>query len=223
MKTELILCFPREKLLDPSLGETQDDGVKFFSEEELCSLHEHVVIAPRHLMEKGGALAEDYAHIASYTAVVETDEDGNFARVFRYARAAAGGESMLHGNTSIGVGGHVNPWFRYNDVTFLTAETIAQSVSASSRNELEEEIGLHAGIGKPVYMYAPTNEVGKYHICALSVARVGDLDKYVGEEDAIGDMGPWVPGVDDPNMEAWSVILAHLIRMYNAGDRTYIK
>lgn len=221
MKKELVLAFPREQLLGVIGEGGASDGVFFLHQDKMAELVPHMSVMPRHMVEPGAPMANQFAHIATYSLVAEVDEAGRYQKLFRYSRAKAGGEALLHGNTSIGVGGHANPWFESTGFTEeASAQFLLDSVAHSSRQELKEEIGLDVEFDRNtsfLFMYAPTNEVGEHHLAAISVVVVDGLSEMVGHEQAINHLEPWVPGEQDTRMEAWSAILADMIVSQNAA------
>lgn len=214
-KMELVMGFAREAITDEF--EPNAEGIYFLTPSDLTKIVDTVVIAPRWRMEKGGDLAETHAHIATYLAIVEADDDGRITRALRYSREPAGGEAMLHGNTSIGIGGHANPMNMHigpeeaRDNAII--DRLYQSVRYSAGMELMEEIGLNSESavidqGEIGFMYAPTNEVGKYHLAFMAWLRVPNVEVFSNQERATNIIEPWMAGEEDERFEAWSEILA---------------
>ena len=77
-----------------------------------------------------------------------------------YERLSGGGEERLHGQSSIGVGGHMN------DV--VGADSINEVLRVNAQRELEEEVGLASEDSQNMeyigFINDDTNEVGKVHM-----------------------------------------------------------
>ncbi|MDN8777049.1 NUDIX domain-containing protein, partial [Staphylococcus aureus] len=82
--------------------------------------------------KRRGDMEEDpsYKQLISY-CILENEDD----EVLVYERLTGGGESRLHGLSSIGVGGHMN------DVP--EAVTFEEVIRENAARELEEEVGLN--------------------------------------------------------------------------------
>lgn len=106
--------------------------------------------------------------------VCETDETllqllpyitvGNgLGSVFMYTRGGGGEEARLHGNYSIGVGGHV-------DVAPETVGTLLSTISSEAAREIKEEISIDVPATSLVpthFICDPTNPVGRVHLGLL--------------------------------------------------------
>lgn len=109
---------------------------------------------------------------------IAMDEDG---LVYCYTRGAAGAEDKLHGNISIGLGGHV-------DVAPGPGESLEEVLKSECKRELMEEAALEP---RPLEFYGlicdTTNAVGNVHIGLLTVRRVLNIEKTVmmGEKDIV--------------------------------------
>lgn len=128
----------------------------------------------------------------------------NDGRVFAYRRTAKGGEGRLHGNWSVGVGGHINP---------VDGPDGQSAYDLAVRRELSEEAGLvlgdELGESAPVvgFIYDPSNEVGRVHLGVVHKVHVHDPHALRFDDPALA-AGGWV-GVGHPvpaPMENWSAI-----------------
>ncbi len=138
--------------------------------------------------------------------------------VLRYTRGGAGGESRLHGNYSIGLGGHV-------DIAPSTQDELLSVLRSEAARELQEEIGLVANPLRIRFLHAivdGTNSVGRVHLGLLAIYMVSVEDSEIMKfEDAICD-GKFVPLrslVEEPEtfgrLENWSkAVAAHLTGTY---------
>lgn len=99
--------------------------------------------------------------------VVAIDEQGG---IYCYTRGKAGAEGRLHGNISIGLGGHVDE--------APSNEPLMQLLVREANRELEEEAALPATDLKfRALICDPTNEVGLVHIGILAIRHVSNEEK----------------------------------------------
>ncbi len=146
---------------------------------------------------------ETYKQPIPYT-IIRCGED-----VFLYKRLKGSGESRLHDQLSIGIGGHMNP---VNDVLNWNLNLITNLI-----REVNEEITIETN---PFYEVEPkviglinddSNEVGRVHIAILSiidlpedsVITIKETDKLEGHWVRIRDLRK-TPLYD--NLETWSQI-----------------
>lgn len=100
--------------------------------------------------------------------VVATDPDG---ALYCYTRGKAGAEGRLHGNISIGLGGHV-------DLAPSQGQSLEELLVNEANRELDEEAGLPpAQLRFQGLICDPTNDVGQVHIGLLSVRQVTAAEK----------------------------------------------
>ena len=97
-----------------------------------------------------------------------------------YKRLSGGGESRLHGQSSIGVGGHMN------DV--IGANSVNEVLRVNAQRELEEEVGLLESNSQNLeyigFINDDTNDVGKVHRCSFKI-KVNSNDIEVRETDTL--------------------------------------
>ncbi|MEJ6002511.1 hypothetical protein [Paucibacter soli] len=100
--------------------------------------------------------------------VVALDDSGD---IFAYTRGKAGAEGRLHGNISIGLGGHV-------DLPPEAGQPLESHLVAEANRELDEEACLPpAHLKFEGLICDPTNEVGQVHIGLLSIRQVSASEK----------------------------------------------
>lgn len=169
------------------------------AEEALRALHSAGLwIGPRDALEENS----DYRQIIPYV-VLRCGDD-----FIRYTRTPAGGETRLHGQMSIGLGGHID----MPDVV-CTGQSIdleATIVQASER-ELQEELG-EIDVARREWIGVLTDDgtdVGRVHIGVVAVWHL--LTPPAGlTEDAIGEVSLCslidLQGAAD-GLEAWSAML----------------
>ena len=105
-------------------------------------------------------------------------------RVLHYTRGKSGGESRLHAQISVGVGGHVNP------VDTGGGRTGAAAYHAAVTREIEEELELPEKHGHRIValLNDDSNPVGRVH---LGIVHLVDLesDAVSAREDALSELG----------------------------------
>lgn len=140
---EIVLAFPRNALLgDPllSLQGYLDCGYA----PELLHIEPHLIADTRRNLEENPAFKQVIPYVVCMTY------DG---LILTYERLKGGGEKRLHGNYSIGIGGHANPIEHTEDVLMVNA-----------KRELLEEIGIYVDHLSVVgYINDDSNDVGKVH------------------------------------------------------------
>ncbi|OEL02158.1 NUDIX domain-containing protein [Staphylococcus casei] len=157
-------------------------------------------------VKRRGDMEEDptYKQLISY-CILENEHD----EILVYERLSGGGESRLHGQSSIGVGGHMN------DV--LGAESINEVLRINAQRELEEEVGLPdhksqnlAYIG---FINDDTNEVGEVHLGVVFKIKVSSIDVEAKETDTLRIK--WVDQSKIDNydeFETWSSLILEALQ-----------
>lgn len=157
-------------------------------------------------IKRRGDMEEDptYKQLISY-CILENEHD----EILVYERLSGGGESRLHGQSSIGVGGHMN------DV--LGAEFINEVLRINAQRELEEEVGLPdhksqnlAYIG---FINDDTNEVGEVHLGVVFKIKVSSIDVEAKETDTLRIK--WVDQSKIDNydeFETWSSLILEALQ-----------
>lgn len=157
-------------------------------------------------IKRRGDMEEDptYKQLISY-CILENEHD----EILVYERLSGGGESRLHGQSSIGVGGHMN------DV--LGAESINEVLRINAQRELEEEVGLPdhksqnlAYIG---FINDDTNEVGEVHLGVVFKIKVSSIDVEAKETNTLRIK--WVDQSKIDNydeFETWSSLILEALQ-----------
>ena len=172
---EQILVVTRE--LFNNLGDFQ--GIHTNTEDYLPAL-----LNPENnfFMDRGAA-EDDPSHkqLIHYCIFRVKGEQGD--RYLNYTRGKSGGESRLHAQVSIGVGGHINPVDQRED--HLGKETYLAGVE----REIDEELIIAGGHTNRIValLNDDSNDVGKVH---LGVVHMIDLesDDVRANEDAIANL-----------------------------------
>ncbi|ANK37071.1 MULTISPECIES: NUDIX domain-containing protein [Staphylococcus] len=157
-------------------------------------------------IKRRGDMEEDptYKQLVSY-CILENEND----EILVYERLAGGGESRLHGQSSIGVGGHMN------DVK--GAESINEVLRINAQRELEEEVGLSdsktqnlAYIG---FINDDTNEVGEVHLGVVFKIKVNSNDVEAKETDTLKIKWVNQSKIDNyDDFETWSTLILQSIQ-----------
>ena len=172
---EQILVIKRS-LLD-SLGEFQ--GISTDTDHYLPSL-----LHPDNnfFMDRGSA-EEDPTHKQLIPYCIFRVKDSSGTRYLHYTRGKSGGESRLHAQVSIGIGGHINPVDKREDR--LGMDTYMAGVN----REINEELNITGSYTNRIValLNDDSNEVGKVH---LGVVHMIDLENDLvrANEDAIANL-----------------------------------
>ncbi|MCJ1667986.1 NUDIX domain-containing protein [Staphylococcus sp. NRL 19/737] len=152
-------------------------------------------------VKRRGDMEEDpsYKQLISYCLLENENNE-----LLVYKRLSGGGEERLHGQSSIGVGGHMN------DV--VGAQSINEVLRVNAQRELEEEVGLSEQHSQNIdyigFINDDTNEVGKVHIGVVFKIKVNSQDIEVKETDTLKI--EWVEQgkiEDYDNFETWSALI----------------
>ncbi|HGN7093173.1 TPA: NUDIX domain-containing protein [Staphylococcus aureus] len=152
-------------------------------------------------VKRRGDMEEDpsYKQLISYCLL-----ENEHGEILVYERLSGGGEARLHGQFSIGVGGHMN------DVP--GAESINEVLRVNAQRELEEEVGLSEQDSQNMeyigFINDDNNEVGKVHIGVVFKITVSTNDVEAKETDTLRIK--WVEkgnieSYDD--FETWSALI----------------
>lgn len=140
-------------------------------------------------------------HVIPYCCVMNTA-----GQILVYDRE--GSEKRLHGQKSIGYGGHINP-IDMEDVEITTDDIIVKCME----RELEEELGIQIDrtLIKFIYFYqSDKTEVDKVHSCISAIVTLLEpVDIALA-----GQNGTWteVMDINIKDLENWSKILYREIR-----------
>lgn len=152
-------------------------------------------------VKRRGDMEDDpmYKQLISY-CLLENEK----GEILVYERLTGGGEERLHGQSSIGVGGHMN------DV--VGADSINEVLRVNAQRELEEEVGLASEDSQNMeylgFINDDNNEVGKVHMGVVFKITVSTSDVEAKETDTLSIK--WVEkgsieSYDD--FETWSALI----------------
>lgn len=193
---EQIIVVPRTTLFDNEknafngfLSKNDEKGNNIFN-----SLRQYDV-------KRRGDMEEDpgFKQLISYCLL----ENQN-GEILVYERLSGGGEERLHGQSSIGVGGHMN------DV--VGADSINEVLRVNAQRELEEEVGLPTEDSQNMeylgFINDDNNEVGKVHMGVVFKITVNSIDVEAKETDTLRikwiEKGK-IESYDD--FETWSALI----------------
>lgn len=135
---------------------------------------------PRNILETDS----NFKHIIPYVIV---EQDGKY---LTYRRTSKGGESRLHGNFSLGFGGHIDIC---DCITSNNGSSIDlnKTIMNSAERELSEELGIfyHDGFEFFGLILDDSNAVGSVHLGVVLKIKVPSGLKIVSPEDQIDLQG----------------------------------
>ena len=193
---EQIIVVPRATLFDNEknafngfLSKNDEKGSNIFN-----ALSQYDV-------KRRGDMEEDpeFKQLISYCLL-----ENQSGEILVYERLSGGGEERLHGQSSIGVGGHMN------DV--VGADSINEVLRVNAQRELEEEVGLSAEDSQNMeylgFINDDNNEVGKVHMGVVFKITVNSNDVEAKETDTLRikwiEKGK-IESYDD--FETWSALI----------------
>jgi predicted NUDIX family phosphoesterase len=200
--TERVLVLARNAIP----GGTDFHGIRAVGDDDLTELRAAVAADGMYLDRSVAEMDPTHKQLIPYVVV----RDG--ARVFLMHRTDAGGDPRLHGNASIGVGGHLNPVDDGDD-----------PLMTGLRREWSEEL---AADWEPEFRLVgllndDTNRVGAVHLgVVFSVEADGrpvdvrEHDKLVGDfADADAVHAAW------SRLETWSQLVADALGLAPPSER----
>ncbi|MCG3399111.1 NUDIX domain-containing protein [Staphylococcus massiliensis] len=193
---EMITVVPREVIFNK-----EQNAFNGFISNEDKRANEIYETLKQYEIKRRGDMEEDpnYKQLISYVILENEDND-----ILVYERLSGGGEERLHGQSSIGVGGHMN------DVE--DAKTIEDVVRTNAARELEEEVGLSEEACKNMehigFINDDDNEVGRVHIGVVFKVKVNKDEVESKETDTL--KLEWVKEDDIQDLssfESWSALI----------------
>jgi len=128
--------------------------------------------------------------------------------ILHYTRGKAGGESRLHAQRSVGVGGHINP------VDMDGGKKGAAAYQAAVTREIDEELAITGRHDHRIIalLNDDTNPVGQVHLGVVHLVEL-ETSEVTSREDAIANLGfsslADLAGPMFDSLETWS---QHCIR-----------
>ncbi|CAM3978787.1 NUDIX domain-containing protein [Staphylococcus xylosus] len=198
---EMITVVPRKILFN-------DEENKFngFLDENTVKGQEIFDTLSEFEVKRRGDMEEDptFKQLISY-CILENEND----ELLVYERLSGGGEARLHGQSSIGVGGHMN------DVK--GAESINEVLRVNAQRELEEEVGLSESKSQNLayigFINDDTNEVGEVHLGVVFKIHVNSNDVQAMETDTLRIKWVDQSKIEDyDEFETWSALILQAIK-----------
>jgi predicted NUDIX family phosphoesterase len=133
-----------------------------------------------------------------------------------YKRGESGGEERLHGNYSIGLGGHIDT---------VPARSLATHIVSEAARELYEELGLPVEFTKPKLeealdksklIYSTVDEVSRVHLGLSLIIDITGHPPISTEHNVITEF-EWIDKYtlesykDSGKLETWSSLVSNLI------------
>ncbi|MCD8878852.1 NUDIX domain-containing protein [Staphylococcus kloosii] len=198
---ERIIVVPRNILFDEENnqfnGFLANDSTK--GQEIFDTLSQYEV-------KRRGDMEEDpnYKQLISY-CLLENENN----QLLVYERLSGGGEDRLHGQSSIGVGGHMND--------IVGADTINEVLRTNAQRELEEEVGLASEESQNLqyigFINDDTNEVGEVHLGVVFKIKVNSNDVEVQETDTLKIKWVEQGSIDNyDDFETWSSLILEALQ-----------
>ena len=190
---ESVLVVPRKFLFPPHHPSVQ--GFAESSADRFLGLvRTHGFFAPRADAETDPSLKQVIPYAVIFSG----------RRVFVMKRSRGGGESRLHDQVTLGVGGHVNP-------ADLEGTDLASAIEAGFRRELAEEVVIECGHRSRIIglLNDDSNAVGQVHYGVVYRVDLDQPSVRVRETDVLdGELAdPETLGRYEDRMETWSSIL----------------
>lgn len=198
---ERIIVVPRNILFDEENnqfnGFLANDSTK--GQEIFDTLSQYEV-------KRRGDMEEDtnYKQLISY-CLLENENN----QLLVYERLSGGGEDRLHGQSSIGVGGHMND--------IVGADTINEVLRTNAQRELEEEVGLAPEESQNLqyigFINDDTNEVGEVHLGVVFKIKVNSNNVEVQETDTLKIKWVEQGSIDNyDDFETWSSLILEALQ-----------
>ena len=152
-------------------------------------------------VKRRGDMEEDPSYKQSISYCLLENENGE---ILVYERLSGGGEQRLHGQSSIGVGGHMN------DV--VGADNVNEVLRVNAQRELEEEVGLSSDKSQNMqyigFINDDNNEVGRVHIGVVFKITVNSNDVEAKETDTLRIKWMEQGKIDNyDDFETWSALI----------------
>ena len=168
---------------------------------------EEILVISRELFDELGSFQGIETDVVRYLEAIldpannffmdrgEAEEDPSFKQIIPYAlfhhegrflhytRGKSGGESRLHAQGSVGVGGHINPVDERADP--LGRETYLAGVE----REIDEELNITGGHKNRIValLNDDSNDVGKVHLGVVHIFEL-ENDDVTSAEDALANL-----------------------------------
>lgn len=196
-----ILCIPSKLYLDlPS--EQMDD---------VCTLLDIIDSHGQWLSRDRLEQDENYLQIIPYTAIVSINDSNR--SIFFYTRTPKGGDSRLHHKGSVGIGGHIDYYTAYDNMSFediIVSSTIRELEEETNVENIEPETDMQF----LTVIHDRSNAVGRVHVGLGGVVIVeptmdvksNEPEKIVGSMTSLASLRNEIKK-NSIDLEIWSDIL----------------
>lgn len=207
--SEKVLCFPAE-LLKPYEKEFELAEGIVTNQLRVWSITRNIIDSDklRYIDRDKAETDPTWKQLIPYCVLMQDTRLASeewYTEVFAYQRTKMSGESRLHGNWSVGVGGHINP--------VDTDNKSSPPYYNGLWRELDEEAGLKPGqLTCPIraLIYDPSNAVGTVHFGVVHSCQVNEGVKINVSEDKLANYG-YLPMSDitevERSWENWSKLV----------------
>lgn len=207
------------------LPEGVDKGILHVGMEDFIQAgSEHLILAQRGKLEQN----ESFRQVLPYVVLFKQDDDG--VKLIPYRRTSAGGEGRLHGNVSVGYGGHIDlADVRFDDDSVID---LGATIACAVARELQEEIRI-TGVEGEIPMYEMgllldnSNEVGRVHMGVVLLGGLAPEAVIVSNEEAVEVMEPMTPEellASGLPLESWTEVVAlQLVAAREAAEAAEVK
>lgn len=216
---EQIITIEREKLFDDGLLEFQGVLIDKRKRDRIISnLSTHYKVMRRGSpteppSDQNAELNFSYKQPIAYAVLIRGDE------IFVYERLSGGGESRLHGQLSVGVGGHVNDVDEVDDFEAILNQNVIR--------ELDEELDVESAFmwSKDIgFINDDSEDVSRVHLGYLVALEMAwDAKVEVREKEQL--KGKFVPiqelksSDEYSRLENWSQIAVDaILKVMNLDD-----
>ncbi len=130
-----------------------------------------------------GAAEDDPSHKQLIPYCIFSIKDETGTRYLHYTRGKSGGESRLHAQVSVGIGGHINPIDQREDHLGM------QTYMAGVEREIDEELNITGGHTNQIValLNDDSNPVGQVHLGVVHMIEL-ENDGVHANEDAIANL-----------------------------------
>ena len=216
---EMILVF--EKKVFEEIGLIEDmlatDVLSPLSEEDYEAMLEVI----NHSWDVGGSVKRrgDMEQDMSYLQPIPYTIIKQGSKYFAYTRLEGGGEARLHGKTSIGAGGHMDP--------IENAWNFEHLLAVNNARELEEELFILDENGKEIdnhyelskestivgLGYTDISSVDAVHIAIYNIITIPEeWDVKVKETDILKGEFKTLEQIKEMNLENWSKMALSILK-----------
>ena len=154
-------------------------------------------------------------------------------KYFTYTRLEGGGESRLHGKSSITIGGHANHFEDYWNFEHLMAVNAKRELEEevyildSNNEEIDDHLRLTKNMSIKGLIYNERSNVDAVHIGLLTMIEIpSDWDVKVKETDVLEGKFRTVEEIKELDLENWTASALNVLNskmVVKLINRTYLR